>query len=86
MSASRRFDYQSFRDGPKDQTRNLEIPGSVLRIAPEWLGKGVLSRSIIISSSLRLRASDVAICSNPPLWHKSAGIPPAPAGFKPELP
>src|ERR1700731_4976432 len=25
----------SFRDGPKDQTRNLEIPGSVLRIAPE---------------------------------------------------
>jgi len=26
----------SFRDGPKDQTRNLEIPGSMLRIAPEW--------------------------------------------------
>jgi hypothetical protein len=26
---------QSFRDGPKDQTRNLEIPGSMLRIAPE---------------------------------------------------
>jgi hypothetical protein len=25
----------SFRDGPKDQTRNLEIPGSVLRTAPE---------------------------------------------------
>jgi hypothetical protein len=25
----------SFRDGPKDQTRNLEIPGSTLRIAPE---------------------------------------------------
>jgi hypothetical protein len=25
----------SFRDGPKDQTRNLEIPGSILRIAPE---------------------------------------------------
>jgi hypothetical protein len=25
----------SFRDGPKDQTRNLEIPGSMLRIAPE---------------------------------------------------
>jgi hypothetical protein len=23
------------RDGPKDQTRNLEIPGSMLRIAPE---------------------------------------------------
>jgi hypothetical protein len=23
----------SFRDGPKDQTRNLEIPGSMLRIA-----------------------------------------------------
>jgi len=25
----------SFRDGPQDQTRNLEIPGSMLRIAPE---------------------------------------------------
>jgi hypothetical protein len=25
----------SFRDGPKDQTRNLEIPGSMLCIAPE---------------------------------------------------
>jgi len=25
----------SFRDGPKDHTRNLEIPGSMLRIAPE---------------------------------------------------
>ena len=25
----------SFRDGPKDQTRNLEIPSSMLRIAPE---------------------------------------------------
>jgi hypothetical protein len=25
----------SFRNGPKDQTRNLEIPGSMLRIAPE---------------------------------------------------
>jgi hypothetical protein len=25
----------SFRDGPKDQTRNLEFPGSTLRIAPE---------------------------------------------------
>jgi len=22
-------------NGPKDQTRNLEIPGSMLRIAPE---------------------------------------------------
>jgi hypothetical protein len=25
----------SFRDGAKRQTRNLEIPGSMLRIAPE---------------------------------------------------
>src|ERR1700694_4328860 len=25
----------SFRDGPKDQARNLEIPGSPLRVAPE---------------------------------------------------
>jgi hypothetical protein len=25
----------SFRDGLKDQTRNLKIPGSMLRIAPE---------------------------------------------------
>ena len=25
----------SFRDGPKDRSRNLEIPGSMLRIAPE---------------------------------------------------
>ena len=25
----------SFRDGPKEQARNLEIPGSMLRIAPE---------------------------------------------------
>jgi hypothetical protein len=29
------FESSSFRDGPKDQTRNLEIPGSMLRIAPE---------------------------------------------------
>jgi hypothetical protein len=29
------FSAPSFRDGPKDQTRNLEIPGSVLRTAPE---------------------------------------------------
>jgi hypothetical protein len=28
-------DSLSFRDGPKDQTRNLEIPGSRLRRAPE---------------------------------------------------
>jgi hypothetical protein len=27
--------FSSFRDGPKDQTRNLEIPGSMLRIAPK---------------------------------------------------
>jgi hypothetical protein len=25
----------SFRDGPQDRTWNLEIPGSLLRIAPE---------------------------------------------------
>jgi hypothetical protein len=25
----------SFRDGPKDRTRNLEIPGAMLRIYPE---------------------------------------------------
>jgi hypothetical protein len=25
----------SFRDGPQDQTRNFEIPGSMLCIAPE---------------------------------------------------
>ncbi len=31
----RALDCSSFRDGPKDQTRNLEIPGSMLRIAPE---------------------------------------------------
>ena len=24
----------SFRDGPKDQTRNLEIPGSLAALAP----------------------------------------------------
>jgi len=24
----------SFRDGPKDQTRNLEIPGSLVSLAP----------------------------------------------------
>src|SRR4029434_2088144 len=29
------IDTQSFRDGAKHQTRNLEIPGSMLRIAPE---------------------------------------------------
>ena len=27
------FSFSSFRDGPKDQTRNLEIPGSTLRVA-----------------------------------------------------
>jgi hypothetical protein len=33
---SRFWSFQSsFRDGPKDQTRNLEIPGSMLRLAPE---------------------------------------------------
>src|ERR1700730_13814966 len=31
----RSIETPSFRDGPKDQTRNLEIPGSMLRIAPE---------------------------------------------------
>jgi hypothetical protein len=30
-----RSSFSSFRDGPKDQTRNLKIPGSMLRIAPE---------------------------------------------------
>jgi hypothetical protein len=35
-AAQRLFDIRSsFRDGPKDQARNLEIPGSMLRIAPE---------------------------------------------------
>jgi hypothetical protein len=29
------FQTPSFRDGPKDQTRNLEIPGSMPCIAPE---------------------------------------------------
>ena len=33
--AKRRNPYPSFRDAPKAQTRNLEIPGSMLRIAPE---------------------------------------------------
>jgi len=27
--------FASFRDGAQHQTRNLEIPGSMLRIAPE---------------------------------------------------
>src|SRR5487761_2604013 len=31
--------HSSFRDGPKDQTRNLEIPGSMLRIVPERRGQ-----------------------------------------------
>jgi hypothetical protein len=45
FTADSRFNFQtakdnsvagpSFRDGPQDQTRNLEIPGSMLRIAPE---------------------------------------------------
>jgi hypothetical protein len=35
LRAKRRKHFPSFRDGPKDQTRNLEIPGSMLRIAPE---------------------------------------------------
>jgi hypothetical protein len=30
-----RFPPPSFRNGPKNRTRNLEIPGSMLRIAPE---------------------------------------------------
>jgi hypothetical protein len=40
-SVIRSFGAPSFRDGPKDQTRNLEmkgvveIPGSTLRVAPE---------------------------------------------------
>ena len=33
--AGKRAPLRSFRDGPKDQTRNLEIPGSMLRITPE---------------------------------------------------
>src|SRR5260370_20762262 len=28
--------FSSFRDGPKAQTGNLEIQGSMVRIAPEW--------------------------------------------------
>ena len=35
IARSEREKHSSFRDGPKDQTRNLEIPGSMLRIAPE---------------------------------------------------
>jgi hypothetical protein len=35
QTSSLPFLFLSFRDGPKDQTRNLEIPGSMLRIAPE---------------------------------------------------
>jgi hypothetical protein len=34
-SGAARFETPSFQDGPKDQIRNLEIPGSMLRIAPE---------------------------------------------------
>jgi hypothetical protein len=34
IKSARRYE-PSFRDGPKDQTRNLKIPGSMLRIAPE---------------------------------------------------
>jgi hypothetical protein len=35
LADMRRPSTPSFRDGPQDQTRNLEIPGSMLRIAPE---------------------------------------------------
>jgi hypothetical protein len=35
LDAAARNSFTSFRDGPKDQARNLEIPGSMLRIAPE---------------------------------------------------
>ena len=32
----------SFRDGPEDQTRNLEIPGSLVSVAPRNDGGGRL--------------------------------------------
>ncbi|MGY2808767.1 hypothetical protein ACVW1B_005406 [Bradyrhizobium sp. USDA 4502] len=35
MTIAVREAQSSFRDGAKRQTRNLEIPGSMLRIAPE---------------------------------------------------
>jgi len=35
LARCREISSLSFRDGPQDQTRNLEIPGSMLRIAPE---------------------------------------------------
>src|SRR5579872_1484663 len=32
--SAKRSSFWSFRDGPKDQTRNLEIPGSLVSLAP----------------------------------------------------
>src|SRR5689334_18559645 len=42
---------RSFRGGAKRRTRNLEVPGSMLRIAPE-------RRWSALSSSIRLRQAE----------------------------
>jgi len=45
----------SFRDGPKDQTRNLELPGSMLRIAPERHFLSRIARRVALCSIAALR-------------------------------
>jgi hypothetical protein len=73
----------SFRDGPKNQARNLEIPGSMLAHRP---GMTLFSEDVIVSTAssdaIRFRSRRIArhagLCS-------IAAPPPAPAGFKPEF-
>jgi hypothetical protein len=62
----------SFRDGPKDQTRNLEIPGSRCR-APRNDGFGIFRRALAYSAS----STAFAISAVPLLPPNSIGLIPA---------
>jgi hypothetical protein len=42
--------YLSFRDGPKDQARNLEIPGSLAPLAPRNDGVNYSFGSFVLNS------------------------------------
>src|SRR6202051_2778574 len=46
------FQTSSFRDGPKDQTRNLEIPGSLATLAPRNDGKSSQHLAVLDESEM----------------------------------
>jgi hypothetical protein len=47
----------SFRGGAQHRTRNLEIPGSTLRVAPEY-GACQLANSTVLNSAGKITSSN----------------------------